>query len=228
MLRERRQVQDWPPRRLRVTEQHARQVRCPACQALSSGAFPREAPSRAQHGPDLRALAVYLVEQQLVPYARVRELLRDLFGVDLSDGTLAAWVREAATTLEPVEAAIKAALRQMPVLHSDETGVRQAGHLAWAHVACTSQLTPYAIHPKRGNEAPDAIGILPDYTGVSVQDGWKPYQTHTRCRHALCNIHHLRALTLLEEQYQQGWATELKRLLRAMKTATEQAPVWAR
>jgi transposase len=120
------------------------------------------------------------VEQQLVPYARVHELLRDLFGVALSGGTLVAWVQAAAATLEPVEAAIKAALVRAPVLHNDETGMRRAGHLAWAHVACTSQLTHYAIHPKRGREATDAIGILTDYTGVSVHDGWKPYQTHTQ------------------------------------------------
>jgi len=39
--------------------------------------------------------------------------------------------------------------------------------------------------------------------GVSVHDGWKPYWRYTRRRHALCNIHHLRELTFLEEQYKQ-------------------------
>jgi transposase len=223
VLRERRQVQDLPPLRLQITEHQALHVQCPACQAVSRGAFPPEAPSRAQYGPQLRALAVYLVEQQLVPYARVRELLRDLVGADLSSGTLVAWVREAAAVLEPVEAAIKAALQQAPVLHNDETGVRRAGTLAWAHVASTAWLTHYAIHPKRGSAAAAAIGILPVYTGVSVHDGWKPYQAQTRCRHALCNIHHLRELTFLHEQYQQAWAKELKGLLLEMKAATEQA-----
>jgi transposase len=223
VLRERRQVQDLPPLRLEITEHQALHIRCPACQTVSSGAFPPEAPSRAQYGPQLRALAVYLVEQQLVPYVRVQELLRDLFGAHLSGGTLVAWVRTAASALEPVEAAIKAALGRAPVLHSDETGVRRSGQLAWAHVACTSQLTHYAIHAKRGRAATEAIGLLPTYTGVSVHDGWKPYQTHCRCRHALCNIHHLRELTFLEEHYQQGWATELKRLLRQIKAATDQA-----
>src|SRR5258707_4750349 len=223
VLRERRQVQDLPPLRLQITEHQALHVRCPACQAVSVGAFPAEAPSRAQYGPQLRALVVYLVEQQLVPYARVQALLRDLFGVDLAGGTLVMLVRAAATTLAPVEDAIKTALGRVPVLHSDETGVRHSGHLAWAHVASTARLTHYAIHPKRGSEATDAIGILPTYTGVSVHDGWKPYQTHRQCRHALCNIHHLRELTFLEEQYHQGGATALKRLLREMNAATDQA-----
>jgi transposase len=92
------------------------------------------------------------------------------------------------TTWEPVEVQINLALSQVPVLHSDETGVRQAGRLAWVHgrsVASTSRLTHSAVHPKRGTEATTAIGILPTYQGVSVHDGWKPYRAQTGCRHAL-------------------------------------------
>ncbi len=223
VLREHRQVRDLPAVRLVVREHQALHVRCPACHLVSVAAFPQEASSRAQYGPRLRALAVYLVEQQLVPYARVRALVADLFGVSLSLGTLVAWVRQSAEALAPVEARLKQALQRMPVLHSDETGVRRAGTLAWAHVASTAQLTHYAIHAKRGSEATEAIGILPQFTGASVHDGWKPYRAHTSCRHALCNIHHLRELTFLEEQYQQTWARELKGLLLEMKAAVEQA-----
>jgi transposase len=140
-------------------------VRCPACAHVSVGVFPAEAPSRAQYGPRLRALAVYLMEQQLLPYARIRQLLSDLFGVHVSLGTLVRWVRQAAQTLAPVEAQIKVALGRASVLHSDETGRRQAGRLAWAHVSSTSRLTHYAIHPKRGSEATAAIGILPRFAG---------------------------------------------------------------
>jgi transposase len=62
---ERRQVREVPPVRLLVREHRARRVRCAA--GASVGGFPAEAPSRAQDGPRLRALAVYLVEQQLIP-----------------------------------------------------------------------------------------------------------------------------------------------------------------
>src|SRR5260221_9012827 len=223
VLRDRRQVQALARLRLVVREEQALHVRCPACATVSVGTFSRAAPSRAQYGPRLRALVVYLVEQQLVPYGRVREVLADLFGAHLSLGTLVAWVRQGATTLAPVEAQIKAALARAPVLHSDETGVRRAGTLAWAHVASTARLTHYAIHAKRGAEATDAIGILPDFHGVSLHDGWAGYRAYTACRHALCNDHHLRELTFLEEEYRQAWAGELKALLREMRTAAEQA-----
>lgn len=223
VARERRQVQDVPPIRLHVTEHQALSVRCPSCQQVTAGTFPPEASSRAQYGPRLRALAVYLVAQQFVPYARTRDLLADVTGARLSVGTLVEWVQQSAETLKPVEKNLKAALQRAPVLHSDETGVRRNGRLAWAHVASTDHLTHYAIHAKRGSEATEAIGILPSYRGVSVHDGWKPYQAHTRCRHALCNVHHLRELTFVEEQYDQAWAKDLKALLLEMRAATEQA-----
>ncbi len=223
VLRERRQVHELPPVRLAICEHQALHVRCPSCQHVTVGTFPAEAPSRAQYGPQIRALAVYLVEEQLVPLGRVQQMLADLFGMQLARGTLVAWVQQAARVLAPVEEQIKRALQRVPVLHSDETGVRRAGRLAWVHVASTAQLTHYAVHTKRGAQATDAIGILPGFTGVSVHDGWASNWSYTRCRHALCNIHHLRELTFLEEQYQQAWAKELKDLLRAMHAAADQA-----
>jgi transposase len=87
-----------------------------------------------------------------------------------------------------VETRIKAALSQAPVLHCDETGVRQAGRLAWIHVTSTKRLTHHAVHAKRGAEATREIGILPRLRGVSVHDGWKPYRAHTGCRHAASAI----------------------------------------
>jgi transposase len=224
VLRERRQVHELPPGvRLQIREHQALHVRCPRCARVSVGDFPADAPSRAQYGTQVRALAVYLVEQQHLPLGRVYQLLSDLFGVRLGRGTLLSWIQQAARALEPVEQHIKTALTWAPVLHHDETGVRRGGRLAWAHVTSTSRLTHYAVHPKRGREALEAIGILPDFQGVSVHDGWSSYRHYTACRHALCNVHHLRELTFLEEQYQQAWAAEMKTLLREMKAATDQA-----
>jgi transposase len=223
VLRERRQVHELPPLPLQVREPQVLQVRCPACAQVSTGTFPAEVPSRAQYGPRLRALAVYLVQAQFVPLGRTQQVLADLFGVQLARGTVVGWVQQAAHTLAPVETAIKAALVRAPVLHSDETGVRRGGRLAWAHVASTARLTHYAVHAKRGANATDAIGLLPDFQGVSMHDGWVGYRAYRACRHARCNVPHLRELTFLEEEYHQAWAGELKTLLREMRAAAEYA-----
>jgi transposase len=220
---ERRQLMHLAPLRLWVQEHQALRVRCPACQHVSAGTFPADVPSRVQYGPRLRALAVYLVEAQFVPFGRTQQLLSDLLGVRLARGTVVGWVQQAARTLAPVDAAITAALVRAPVLHSDETGVRRGGRLAWAHVASTDRLTHYAIHTQRGAAATDAIGILPAFGGVSVHDGWVGYRAYTACRHALCNVHHLRELTFLHEEYHQTWAGEFKDLLREMRTVADRA-----
>ena len=105
VLRERRQVQELLPVRLQVTEHQALHLRCPVCQAVTAGTFSVEVPSRVQHGPRLRAGGVSGEGRAL-------------------GGTFAKWVRQAAMTLEPVEAQIKVTLSQAPVLYNDETGGR--------------------------------------------------------------------------------------------------------
>jgi transposase len=121
-----------------------------------------------------------------------------------------------------MEQQIKAALRRAEVLHQDETGLYVAGQRHWMHVSATEHLIHYAVHPKRGQEALDAIGILGEFQGVSMHDGWRSYWQFP-CQHALCNVHHLRELTFLEEEQPQTWSCEMKELLLDMKTAVEQA-----
>jgi transposase len=140
----------------------------------------------------------------------------------MSEGTLQTLVQRCAARLEPVEAQIKAALTQADVLHQDETGLYVAGKRQWMHVSATEQLTHYAVHAKRGSEALDAIGILTDFHGVSVHDGWRSYWRYA-CQHGLCNVHHLRELIFLHEQLHQAWAGQMQELLLDMKAAVDQA-----
>ena len=219
---ERRQAIDLPPKRVVVIEHQAQQKCCPACQQISAAAFPADVRAPVQYGAALGAVAVYLVQQQLLPYERACEVIEDLLGPALSVGTLAGLVERCAGQLEPVEEQIKAALSHAPVLHQDETGLYVAGQCQWMHVSATERLTHYAVHPKRGKEALDAIGILADFCGVSVHDGWSSYWQFL-CHHALCNVHHLRELIFLDEEQQQVWAGQMKELLLDIKAAVAQA-----
>jgi transposase len=169
-----------------------------------------------QYGAQIKALAVYLVQDHLLPYDRTREVLADLFGQGLTEGAVWTAVQDAAAGLAGVEEQIKEALCTVDVLHNDETGVRVAGHLEWLHVASTPQMTHYAVHPKRGSAATAAIGILPRFAGRSVHDGLEAYRQYG-CAHALCNAHHLRELTAIEDHDKQPWATAMKELLLQIK-----------
>ena len=219
---ERRQVVELPRKRVVVIEHQAERKCCPTCQEVILAPFPAEVTAPVQYGPALGAFAVYLVQQQLLPYERVSELFFDLFGQPISAATVVNLVERCAQQLEPMEQQIKTALRRVDVLHQDETGLYVAGQRQWLHVSATEQLTHYQVHPKRGKEALDAIGILTDFTGVSVHDGWQSYWQYL-CQHALCNVHHLRELIFLAEEQQQAWAAEMKEVLLDIKAAVEQA-----
>lgn len=219
---ERRQVLDLPPKRVLVVEHQAQQKYCPHCQQITKAAFPQGVSAPVQYGPAFGALAVYLVQEQLLPYERACETIQDLIGPAMTVGTLKSLVERCAQQLEPIEEEIKAQLRKAGVLHQDETGLYVKGKRMWMHVSATEQVTHYAVHPKRGQQALEAIGILKDFQGVSVHDGWCSYWLY-RCLHALCNVHHLRELTFLAEEQQQAWAAEMKALLLDMKAAVHQA-----
>lgn len=219
---QRRQVIDLPLKRTHVVEYHVESKWCPTCHQISSTSFPQGVVAPVQYGPAFAATAVYLVTQHFLPTERACELMHDLLGHSMSTGTVQALLQRCSRNLLPVEKQIKDALRAAEVLHNDESGCHVMGQSHWVHVSSTATLTHYACHRKRGREAVDAIGILPAFGGVSVHDGWQSYQGYS-CEHALCNVHHLRELTFLAEQQQQGWAKELKDLLLSMKAHVDHA-----
>lgn len=219
---ERRQVFDLPPLKLEVTEHQRRTRRCQYCDHTSRGEFPAQVAHRVGYGVRVKALSTYLMHFQLLPFERVSQLMQDLFGASLSEGTLKNMTQEAFGALAEVEAKIYTALCKVGLAHFDETGMRIANQLHWLHVSSTQELTYYATHPKRGPVAINAIGILPKFDGRAVHDGLLAYLKYD-CLHSLCNAHHLRELTAMEEQQQQKWAKLMKTLLCQAKEAVELA-----
>lgn len=220
---ERRQVLDLPPVRLQVTEHQAETRRCAGCGVETSGPFPDGVDAPVQYGSGVTGLAVYLNQEQLLPEERTCRVLAEVFDCPISEATLERAVETCHAELAEVEAAIKQGVTEAEVAHFDETGARVGGKRFWLHVASTARLTFYATHPKRGREAMDALGVLPAFQGRAVHDGLTSYGQYQDCTHALCNAHHLRELTFVEEQLKQAWAKDLKTLLLEIKQAVDEA-----
>ena len=218
---EKRQTFDIPPVQLYSTEYRGEIKLCPKCGCLNTAKFPDDVTQPAQYGSRLRSLAVYLHDYQLIPYDRGCELLSDVFGCDISPATLIKAENECFEGLEEFENALKEALKQSPVIGSDETGMRINGIRNWLHVACTANMTYYFTHPKRGSEAMDDMDILPNYDGTIVHDFWMSYFKYL-CDHGLCNVHLLRELISISENYEQVWSEEMAALLLIIKGCVDE------
>ncbi len=221
-IAERRQVIDLPKIRLHVVEHHVEEKQCPSWGHQTRASFPMGVSASTQYGFGVQALSTYLVSFQAVPYARASQLLHDLFGVQLSPGSIARFVCQCHRHLAEWETTLKAALLKADVLHQDETGLRVDKSIWWVHVCSTKHLTHYGVHPSRGRDGMDAIGIAPQFTGTSVHDGLASYHGY-RFTEAFCNVHHLRDLTFIEEELKQDWAKDMKGLLLDMKQTVESA-----
>ena len=217
----RRQVFDISDGRVKVTEHRADAFRCSSCLATTKAKFPAGVRAPVQYGPTVIARAVYLRFYQLIPAARTSETMRDFFGCKLSPATVERSGHLCSGKLVRCEQRIKAAIRDSPVVGADETGLRVAGGSGWVHVARTESHTHYGYDERRGKAAMDEIGILPEFKGTLVRDGWSSYKWYEQCRHALCNAHLLRELAYIEEvdPDQKVWIEPFTELLFAAKDA---------
>jgi transposase len=205
---ETRQVFDLPAKRIEVTEHRRPVYACAGCGSRTGAAFPDGVEAPAQYGERLRAAAVYLHAQQLIPEERTAETLADLFGVpSIAPASVMDWVRRKASALAPVAGRIGALAAAARVRCLDETGFRVAGQTQWLHTIATEGLTLYRVSNKRGDVPNTLAG------GVVVHDGFKSYGALQAASHALCNAHHLRELKALIEFDHEPWAAPMRDLL---------------
>lgn len=218
----RRQVFEIPPVAARVVEHRLNTRRC-GCGVLTRADGPAGVDGPVQYGPRLAAIVVYLLVAQFGAQKRVARTVADLFGVPISQGSVAALTARAAVRLEgDFLAVIRAALGTAALAHFDETGFRVAGKLHWVHSASTGKYSLLYVHPKRGRDAIDAGGVLPSFTGIAVHDAWAPYDCYPRATHALCCAHLLRELTAAAELDPRAtWATQGIQALLTLKNAAD-------
>ncbi|MGH3631916.1 MAG: IS66 family transposase [Sciscionella sp.] len=221
----RRQVFDIPPIAVRVTEHQLIERRC-GCGCVTAGRAPEGVGAPVQYGPRIAAIMVYLYAGQFLSKARTATALAELFGTPVSEGTVAAMTARAAGGLDGFLELVRARIAAADVAHFDETGLRVAGRLRWVHSASTGKYSLIVVHDRRGREAMNAAGVLPEFTGVAVHDAWAPYDTYPQLRHALCNAHALRELVAVTELAPTGqwcWASQVAEALRALNILVNHA-----
>lgn len=222
---QKRQVFEIKQGSLSVFEHRIEVKHCPDCQKITKGKFPVAVKAPVQYGSSVLSRIVYLHVYQLIPVARTVEIMRDLFDCTVSPATVQRATRFCSDKLIRSEQRIKSAIRDSSVIGVDETGIRINGKNNWVHVARTDSLTHLAPHTHRGRKAFQTIGIIDQFKGTMVRDGWLSYQWLTQCQHSLCNAHLLRDLTYIgeAEPNHKKWSSDLIVLLLEIKDSVEVA-----
>jgi transposase len=207
-----RQLFDLPEIKMLVTEHITVSKTCKSCGEVNKSKFPKGLVQEAQYGDRVKSFCVYLQNYQMLPFERCAELLEDLTGQGISQGSLANFQKVAHAKLSAYEDEITQLLLQSEVNHADETGVNLNGKNTWIHVLSNQNMTFFGHHIKRGKEAIDSFGIIPKYNGTLIHDRFSSYFSYN-CKHSLCNAHILRELKYVEQAFEAKWSKKLTRLL---------------
>lgn len=186
---------------------------CPRCNMQNKGPFPEDMPGPLQYGPGIKGYVVNLFVAQMISLKRVQQSIQTLIGQVIFEATILKYVIQLYHALEVWEQSSIKQLIQMPSMHVDETSLRVDRSNHWIHVYAAGDITLKFLHPKRGLEAIEEIGIIPRYGGVIIHDCWQSYLSYDHCGHGLCGSHLLRELTFIVDSNGYAWASNMKRLL---------------
>jgi transposase len=164
---------------------------CPCCAGRFKAAPPVDLPPGSPFGANLRAFVLYLRAVQGVPLARLRDALRDLFGLEISEGALVNILAASRAAFAKQTSLIKARLLAGTALASDETGMRVGRANWWLWVFHHEDSAIFVADPHRSKAVVETFlgDWRPDYwisDRYGAQMGWA-----TR-NHQVCLAHLIR------------------------------------
>lgn len=214
-IAERRQIWDLPlPIAPIVTEYQSMECTC-QCGCHCKGEFPREATAPVAYGPNVHALVGYMSTLQAIPFKRMVDILNNVFGLQMSQGTVSNILQRMRRKAEKEMDDIRTAIEKAEVVGADETGVKINGRQHWIWTFQTDALTYMAVDKGRGKAVIDKHFPegLPD--SILVTDRHSSYFKMDVKDHQICIAHLLRNLIYLSQTVPDSqWPTEMIALLR--------------
>lgn len=187
------QITELPEAKAEVIEVRQYKAICPDCGEVILGHPPVGLEMDRTFGARLEATVVYYRQEQHMSYKRTQQTLRNLHGVEISQGGIDNIMRRggehAIRNSEPLQEAV----RQSAVIHSDETGSRVAGDNWWEWVFCTGKAIWHEI---RFNRSEDVIREFMQTSKVEVwvSDCYSAQLKAPTERRQLCLAHQIRNL----------------------------------
>ena len=169
---------------------------------------------RIKYGDNIRALVSYLNVVQCIPFKRIAELISDLCGQRISEGTVQNILKGNSAKSDKAYDEIRKRIECAPVVGADETGAAVGKQLHWNWIFQTDALTYVYQLKTRGQEAVDSKfpNGLPHSTLVT--DRKQTYFKMNVKDHQVCLAHLLRNAEYLNElDTKQDWSRRFIHLL---------------
>jgi transposase len=222
---ERHQIWELPEVSARVTEYRLEWGQCIDCGSHFCGDLPLEVPE-GMLGPRAMAAMAVLSGKYHLSKRATAEAMRDLFGLEMADGTVCNTEARVSAAIEPAVQEAACHVREQAVVHADETGWRLGARRAWLWTVVTATITVFAVRASRA--AAVARELLGDeFRGILVSDRYSAYGWLTASRRQTCWAHLVRDFRRIAERGGQCtdigdtllyWAAEMFALWKLFRT----------
>ena len=190
------QVTEVPPIEPLVIEHQVQRLTCTCCGETTRGELPVEV-AKSQFGERLTALMGLLIGQYRLSKRQVAQMLGDIYGIDLSVGSVVNRQVEIAQSLLAAVEEVSEHVKQAHSRNIDETGWREGQARSYLWGVVTEKATLFHIVASRGRQvAEDLLGKTS--RGITSSDRFTAYNFLRGERHQTCWAHLLRHFKRLQ------------------------------
>jgi transposase len=142
-------------------------------------------------GPVAKSTAIYLRYRIGMPYRKVQEVFKDLFGLHFVAASAVGFDRQAAAKGAAIYEDLREKIKASAVIHADETSWRNngLGHYAW--YAGNPDLAFFHIDRHRSTEVAQSI-LGPRFEGILITDRYAAYNGADAHARQTCLAHLIR------------------------------------
>lgn len=162
---------------------------CPCCRKRRTALPLRSQTVRL--GENVRMFTAYLITNLGLTYDKARCLLKDLAGLQISDGEISQILLAESRKLMPAYQQLQARIRGSPVNHYDETSYPvqkgEQGNFAWIKTATDTTDAVFLLGRTRGKG--NAEELRGNDKGLMLTDDYPAYKNLAPGKHALCWAH---------------------------------------
>ena len=215
-LKEKRQVLDIDLQNIsaKISEYQSFSKICPVCAYENhDNTFPNNVAPHISYGLNIQALVSYLSVSHYLSYARIVQLVSNLFHIELSEGTVDNILKRSAGTTKSEIEKIKARLAISGVVGIDETGCKINSDRHWHWVFQNSEDTLIVANKSRGSRVINETFEDGFVNACIVHDNYSSYNSLVAKNEQLCLAHKLRDLNYAIECDDTKVMKELKMLL---------------